>query len=335
MEAEGVVAEVLFPDFGIPFEPAVPWLARTKGLNVRQDAKYRWAGMMAYNRWVLDFVARDPKRLIPQVIVPWDEVDRAVETIRWARSHGMSGVVMPQVEPELPLYHARFEPIWSVLEELSMPLNVHITISYSGPPEYYFEPDQKLIYLALVGAENMVMCRRSLNVMILGGIFEKHPDLRVVFTENHSDWVIDAVRRLDFQWDRSFLRRDFRQHVPRPLSEYWRQNCFLGSSLLSREEAAAAATIGIDKMMFGVDYPHHEGAWTFGTSRYLRETVGAAEVALDDTRRIVSENALDFWDLDREYLARLGDRVGPEVAEVLSPPTTLEIPRGDAWRPLI
>ena len=63
-------------------------------------------------------------------------------------------------------------------------------------------------------------------------------------------------------------------------SEYFDRQCALGSSIFSLAEMEARHEIGIDKMMLGFDYPHHEGAWAAGPGLvpYIQATLGVAKV---------------------------------------------------------
>ena len=66
LEREGVVAEVLFPDFGLPFELYSPTLAAQLGYGARTQAQID-AGDRAYNRWLADFCAAAPAVTKPAV----------------------------------------------------------------------------------------------------------------------------------------------------------------------------------------------------------------------------------------------------------------------------
>ena len=164
---------------------------------------------------------------------------------------------------------------------------------------------------AMVGADIFTTVRNLLPTFIFGGILERYPDLKLVFTETHSDWVLGALSRMDHSYDRSDLRRDIRDVVPMRPSEYWRRQCYLGSSLFSRAEVAARHRIGVDKMMIGVDYPHHEGTWNGGTQDYIQATLGANEVSVAEARRILGQTAAAVFGFDVDALTPIANRVGP------------------------
>src|SRR5258705_3733309 len=115
LEAEGVVAEVIFPDFGMPFELYSPALAASLG-HPALDEEHRRAGMRAFNRWLVDFMSTAPERFAGMAAISWQyTVEDAVSEIRWARDSGFKGIVLPQFEGTEPLYHPKFDPIWHTL----------------------------------------------------------------------------------------------------------------------------------------------------------------------------------------------------------------------------
>ena len=98
-----------------------------------------------------------------------------------------------------------------------------------------------------------------------------------------------GVEAMDYSYDGSYLRQDHTEFLSMRPSEYFARQCFLGSSTFSRAEIAARHVIGLDKMMLGMDYPHHEGTFAAGgTTEYLRATLGAERVPVDEARRLLA-----------------------------------------------
>jgi predicted TIM-barrel fold metal-dependent hydrolase len=172
--------------------------------------------------------------------------------------------------------------------------------------------------------------------MVWGGVFERHPDLHLVATEQGTGWVISALRSMDYSWERSYLRRDVREIVKRKPSDYYRRQVHMGSSLFSRAEATERAAIGVDKILIGSDYPHHEGTWGHGpaTTDYLSATLGAAAVPAADARLMLGDNAIEVFHLDKTALRVVADATGVSLAAILTPPTADLFPRGDVHKPL-
>ena len=105
-------------------------------------------------------------------------------------------------------------------------------------------------------------------------------------------------------------------------SEYWARNCAVGASMLRPDECAVRGTIGVDRIMWGADYPHLEGTHPF-TAAALRHTF--AGVPTEETARMLGGNAAELYGFDLEALAPVADRVGPAVAEVAEPLDALPV----------
>ena len=190
--------------------------------------------------------------------------------------------------------------------------------------------------LPLFNAQTGFFTHQILNHLIWGGVLERHPRLTVVFTEFGSSWVEGALLNMDYSYDGSYLRRDVREVIRSRPSEYFARQCYLGSSIFSRAEIAERHKIGLNKMMLGMDYPHHEGTWAAGpgTLAYLQATLGANAVPADEARMLLADNAIGVWNLDRAVLRPIADRIGPSMHDVLTPPAEPLYPRGDINKPL-
>jgi len=341
LDANGVAAEVIIPDFGLPFELGSPFVGVnpvTKKKLVR-DRVHADVAKRAYNRWLVDFCQAAPERFAGMAVVEFLDIESTIQEIRWAKEAGLKGVMMPRFETELPLYDKAFDPVWSTLEDLEMVLNVHPAISSSWSGETSMVslssvPDP-VCAIGLLQAALQFYSRQILDQMIQCGVLDRHPRLQVVFTELSSGWIPGKLLELDYTHKGSY-RRDETSVVKLLPSEYFARQCYLGSSLLSRAEVGAREAIGIDKMMIGVDYPHHEGMWhpSPGVQNYLQATFGAEEVPEDEAGAMIGGNAANLFGFDVDKLRPIAERIGPRPGDILTPPTVDLYPRGDVHKPL-
>jgi predicted TIM-barrel fold metal-dependent hydrolase len=286
---DGIVADVLFPD--VSQQNAPPFHSSEGPGAVGADHRLQGVGAWAYNRWLADFVSHAPDRLGGLAIMTIHDVDEAVKQLRWAREHGLRGVLLPAGVGTLPFYHhPRYEPIWSVCEELGLPLHTHVG---SATPDYGDLPGS----LTLFATESMWFSHRPFWFLIWGAVFERHPRLQVVFAEQGSDWVPDLLELLDRMYHTMFKHEQKRLSVPP--SEYWRRQCTVQSMFLTPREVAQRHDIGLANMTWGCDYPHYEGSWPFSL-RCLREML--AGVPPDEIRSLLSVNAARIYGFE---LARL------------------------------
>jgi predicted TIM-barrel fold metal-dependent hydrolase len=336
LDRNGFAAEVLFPDFGLPFE--VGGSTASALLKHRPTPEQITAAKRAHNRWLVEFCSIAPDRFAAMAVVGFEDVDAAVEEIRWAKDAGLKGVVLPHFAEDVPIYHPRFEPIWNIVEELGLPLNSHgaqSSISQRAVP-YVDVLDPPETVLPLITRQIMFNCHELLAHLVWGGVLQRHPDMKVVFTEQGSGWVIGELQSMDYTYDGSYLRRDIHDTVRHKPSEYFARQCYLGSSIFSRAEVAARHQIGLDKMALGFDYPHQEGAWAAGPGPvdYLQATLGAAGVPQNEAQQLLATNAASLWDFDITKLSAIANHIGPSMKDVLTQPTADHYPRGDVHKPL-
>lgn len=330
---EGISGEVLFPDIGLPFELYTHIRAAAKGVKPADD-EHMAAGMRAYNRWLADFVSIAPERFAGMGIVQWHDVETAVKEIKWMREAGLKGVVLPRFPPELPLFHPHYEPVWNVLEDLGMVVNSHMGMSStSNRPMDYPGVPHVACSIRMFVPEAMFLCHNILNHLIWGGVLERHPNVRVAFTEQGSAWVVGMLRDMDYTYTGSYFRTDFHDTIRCKPSEYFDRQCFMGSSTFSRHEVEMRHEIGLHKMMLGMDYPHHEGTLIEGTRNYLRATLGAANVPANEARLLLGENAAAAFGFDLKALEPVAAQIGVTPESVLTPPEEDLYPRGDVNRP--
>lgn len=315
LEAEGVVAEVVF--HGSQNDQPIPF--QTSMLGPPEDPEMAAVGIHIYNHWLADVCAAAPGRHVGLAHLPMWDVDAAASELRWAADAGLGGVNFPAPRPWLQPYNdPAWEPLWSAAEELSMPLSTH---SGAGDPSVYRGPE----LVALVSIESGGwFSRRGAHLLIFGGVFERHPDLTLVLTEQPGQWWPYLVDELDSVYlanarDGGPLARQ----VPRPPSEYLHRNVFIGGSFLSRAEAEGAILGGFaDRIMWGADYPHMEGTFQVGDESYTRLSLRFTFAGIDEryVRDMVGATAAKVYRLDVDALGVVAARIGaPTFAELSRP----------------
>jgi predicted TIM-barrel fold metal-dependent hydrolase len=304
LEQEGIVAEVIFPDFQNSNEP--PWGAAFPFPGATPEL--RLAGARAYNRWLADFCSLLPGRRAGLAIIQPYDLDDAVADVRWAREAGLSGVMLPTGDAELPPYHdPRYGPLWAACADQDLTLTVH---SGGTPWEGY---GGAAMWSSKI--EFLWWCRRPLWQIIFGGVFEDYPSLRLAFTEQGADWIPSTLSRLDEQY-RSPFERGIRERLSKSPSEYWASNCYVGASFMSRGECDIRDQIGVGRIMWGSDYPHIEGTWPHSIETLRDAVVGCTEA---EVRAMVGQTAAAVYGFDLDRLAEVADRIGPPVDQVVSP----------------
>ncbi|MFI8852186.1 amidohydrolase family protein [Streptomyces sp. NPDC053499] len=323
LEADGIVAEVVFPNTIPPFFPSASLLAP---VPTRQELERRWAGLRAHNRWLVDFCGQVPGRRAGVAQILLNDVEQAAREVRWAREAGLTGgVLLPGVPPGsgIPeLYSKAYDPLWAVCAELDVPVNHH---GGSASPPLGDEPAARAVFMV----ETTWFSHRALWHLVFGGVFRRHPTLRLVLTEQGSGWIPGVLGMLDYYHERlvsaagrsaataesKFGAGLAESMGPRP-SEVWRANVHVGASFMRPHEVPLRERIGLGKIMWGSDYPHDEG-----THPYSREGLRAAYAGLpaEEVAAMVGGNAARVYGFDPEFLAPIAARVGPTVAQIAEP----------------
>lgn len=322
-DEDGVAGEVIFPNTVPPFFPSFVLFARPPKAD---EYEHRLAGIRAHNRWLVDFCAEQPERRkgIGQIFI--NDIDDAIDDVRWIKDHGLTGgVLLPNVPPDVDwvkqLNHPDYDRLWAVCQELDVPINVH---GGTGTPAYEPLPSSALMMIA----EVPYFSRRPLIYMLLSGTFERFPGLKFVLTEQGCAWLPELVQYLDGHLESirangaiGELRFKPEHILPKNASDYVRQNCWFGLSFpLKADLDAAVATVGIDHVMWGSDYPHDEATSPYSTIA-LRQVFHDWDPA--DVRKVLTENPAELYGFDVDALAPVAERIGPTVAEIAQPVTEL------------
>ena len=318
LEDDGTVAEVIFPNTVPPFFPSMALLARPPSPD---DYELRLAGLRAHNRWLVDFCAEYPERRagIGQIFL--NDVDDAIEDVRWIKEHGLrGGILLPAVPPDTkyidPIYSQKYDPLWAVCQELGVVINSH---SGSGQPDY----GRHLAVPFVMLTEIPFFTHRTLTHLLVSGVFERFPGLKLVLTEQGASWIPPLLAQLDgFHKEMTAtgrigeLRFDVTNMLPKLPSEYFARNCWLGASFPSPTEVRVLDSIALDRFMWGSDYPHKEGTYPY-TRESLRRSFATMPEA--DLRKIFAENIAQVYDFDLDALAPLAGQVGPTPEEIAVP----------------
>ncbi len=299
LDGDGVAGEVIFPQMA-------PFGAGLSQYRKEVSKEHNLEGIRAYNRWLADFCSANPERHAGVALINVDDLDVTVSEIREAKAMGLwGGVLLPTSTGDNPYYHDPcYEPLWAVCEELDMPLHSH-----SGWSPDYGDAD---CATAMFISEVDKYAQRAFTPLLWSGAFERHPGLKFVFTEAGTQWILETLRVLEFKAADPIFKY-FTKDLSLTPSEYFARQCYIGASFMPRAEGEYRQEIGIDRILYGTDYPHLEGTWP-NTPKRLRATF--AGYSDQDTRALLGTNALTVYAFDAEKLAPIVDRIGPELADI-------------------
>ncbi len=187
MQMEGIDIAVLFPTAGLAF------LARDN-----MDPQFSAAICRAYNDWLHDFIQHSPDQLKMAAMLPVHDVNLACQELyRCVTEYGAVGAFVRPNYVNGRYWHSTYwDPLYGMLQEMKIPLCFHEgTGSYYSTIEPRFGENRFMRHVASHSTEMQL----ALIALMLGGIFEFYPRLKVAFLEAQSWWVPGLLGRIE--WD--------------------------------------------------------------------------------------------------------------------------------------
>lgn len=280
---DGIVGEVMYPSLNM-----FSWAVGDTGI---MNATFQ-----RHNDWIVDYCGNAPDRLIGIGCLPIPDVDLAILEMTRAAKLGVRGFMIPtHIPTDRPYYHEDYDPFWAAAQEMNLPLTMHIFVGTSpdgGMPPHWGTPGGTIkgYTMAFTTALNAMID------LICGGVVERFPDLKIVIAEYEIGWLAHLLERLDHAAYRTPQHAvDYLTMKP---SEYFRRN-FIATFEDDKFGVATRHGIGVENLMWGNDYPHHDSIWPNSMS-ILDEVM--ADVPADEVRQMCLETVCDLYQVDRSKL---------------------------------
>jgi predicted TIM-barrel fold metal-dependent hydrolase len=181
-----------------------------------------------------------------------------------------------------------WHPVFATAEEAHLPLCIHF-----GSSSFMMTsaPDAPKIVEACAGPLNSQLAMID---WIFSGVFERFPELQVVFSESYLGWVPFVLEHCERHWSHHFAWATDRNVVPRPPSEYFRQSV---SVCLVYEQYAVQQIpyVGVERVLAEADYPHPDSQWP-NTKKVLEDYL--QDLPPEDRMKVLRTNAEKLFRLD-------------------------------------
>lgn len=253
MDAQGLGGMLLFPTLGCGIEEAL-----------KHDVGATMASLSAFNRWLEDdwgFAYQG--RIFGAPMLSLADPDLALTEVESLVERGVRLVVMRPAPVPGPNGTSRslgdplHDPVWARLAEAGVPAAFHLgdsgyeatfATAWGGRGDFGFGKSDPL---GRVITEARAI-HDSIASLVVHGVFHRHPTLKVASIENGSDWVKLLVKHL----------RKTANQVPwvfheDPLDTI-RRHVWV-TPYLEEDLVALAELIGVERVLFGSDWPHGEG----------------------------------------------------------------------------
>ena len=290
------------------------------------------AGVKSYNRWLFDEfgAASDRLFLIGNIgSAPWRDMDELLAELDWIAAKGFKATSVPgfvAYPGQPPLFDKYWDPFWARCQERDITLWMHAGQG-EGQGELgaifqriggQIDEEGGNVGKAIERLRNeffkgkifsSIKPRRAMWQIMMGGVFDRFPRLRLMLSEIYGDWLGPTFKYLDQQFE---LHRVTIPAKRKP-SDYYKSHCMNGLSFIRRCEVDLRHDVGVDRLAFGRDYPHGEGTWP-NTIPWLRDALH--DVPKDEAIGIMGSNAIRFLKLDKARLDEIAQRIGPSMDEI-------------------
>jgi predicted TIM-barrel fold metal-dependent hydrolase len=241
MDREGVDVHLIIPGtFAMASTAIDPWLSVEL--------------LAAYNRYIVAYCSADPARLKAVVQVAGADPEWSAREIRRLAEEDGVGAVTVCLAQDVPVDDPDLDPIWEALDDADLPLLHH---SFFIEPPYF--PGYRDIWgnaIVARAAAHPWGAQRLVAYLILAGLFDRFPRLRIGFAECGAGWLPSWLYRLRGQI--SYMRQAVPYLKRDPLEYAQDGRIFVGLEFYESEELAQAivSVLGEDLLMWQSDFPH-------------------------------------------------------------------------------
>ena len=277
IEADGVAAEVV----------NATWTLYVMRI---EDGELRRACCAVFNDWIAEYCAHDPKRMIGVAMVPIDDVDWGIAEMTRVAKKGLRGVMIATNPPEgvRPYRDRRYDRFWAAAQELDLPVTLHIVTGRVRDPVTYHGEDERgevpRSFIELFAEAGPVLA----SDFIFGGVFDRFPQLKLVVSEYEASWIPHFRFRLD-----RIERFPGLPALQKRARDYLRENIYLG---IVNDPLAAGMRheIGVDRIMWGSDFPHPP--CTYPNTHAVLDRI-LAGVPAEEQQQIVADNVVKLYNI--------------------------------------
>lgn len=259
------------------------------------DPALQAAMARAYNRWAEEMRETSGGRVLAAGPVPLSDMTRAVEEVRYAYEH--LGIRCFWARPN-PFNHRTlgdsfFDPLWEILQDLDVPFATHEFMGLVGPSA---GEDRFSSFVEWHTCVHQMEAQMAMLSMIVRGVFERFPRLRVAYMEAGSGWLPSWLHRIHEHLELAgWLEAPECQKSP---EEYFRRNCWITTECDESTLYHVIEELGDEHILFETDYPHPDSKYPRAVETFLSQE----RVTQESKKKILWENALDFYRFPESHL---------------------------------
>lgn len=273
-DKDGISAEIIYPSIGMM-------------LCNHPDFDLKRACFKAYNLWLKEYCGAFPNRLLGAGQIAMHDPKEAIKDLELIKKQGLRGVMLPG-NPAVEDYDQPvYDDFFRAALEMDLPLSFHILTGKQGS----FRGS------ALNGFMQTIRgCQDILGMLVYGGVFDRHPDLKVVCVEADAGWVPHYMYRMDHAYLRHRHWITPGQELNKNPSDYFADNIYVTfQDDWSAFGAAKAGLINVDRLMWANDFPHSDSTWPWSQPLLAQHAQGIEPKVLN---KILHQNVADLYQID-------------------------------------
>lgn len=283
MDEQGVEASIGFPSFP-------RFCGQAFSEETENDRDLGVALIRAYNDWQVEEWAGDSGgRLVPAPVVPLWDAHLAAAEVRRNAARGVHAVAFSEIVGHLgypSIHDGNWDPFFAACEETETVVCMHIG---SSSLLMTLPPEAPLLLLPVLQFANSYA---SMADFVFSGVLDRFPQLKLAYSEGQAGWIPYAMERMDHAYAHHTWALGDEKLKEKP-STYVRRNMW-GCIFADKHAIASAEHIGVDNLMFEVDFPHSDGPFPH-TRSHLADQFAGVDPAI--TYRIVRGNAIRLYQL--------------------------------------
>jgi predicted TIM-barrel fold metal-dependent hydrolase len=259
------------------------------------DPELQAAMARAYTRWLADYREASGGRIIGASPVPIADPARAAEHVRWAADTLGTRWFWTRPNPigGRVLGDAAYDAMYDTLEGLGACLGIH---HFSGVDLPAAGRDRFRTFVELHTCDHQMEQQMAMLSMIVQGVFERFPRLRVGYLEAGCAWLPSWLHRIEEHLEIAGWKEA--PQLTRPPLEYFRRNCFITCEADEALLYQVVEVVGDDNLLFATDYPHPDAKYPGAVDTFLT----LARVSDESKRKILWDNPLRFYGFDEASL---------------------------------
>lgn len=273
-EKDGVAAEIIYPTVGML-------------ICNHPDFDYKKACFEAYNRWLQEYCAVAPDRLFGMAQVSMRTPEDGVAELKAAHAMGFKGIMMPG-DPAVEDYDSKvYDPVWQTAVELGLPLSFHILTGRSTAIDAKPRGPRINGFLSIIRG-----CQDIMGTLIFGGVFDRHPNLKIVCVEADAGWVPHYMYRMDHAYKRHryWMKAPPLKRLP---SEYFAEHIYV----TFQDDWVAFKTkdlCNVRRLMWANDFPHSDSTWPWSQEMLAEH---ASSLTEQERNWICHDNVAELYGL--------------------------------------